>query len=136
MEKIKESLAELEKFTDIISVAASYEKDIFLKDPIIYGAAERFILLGLKCMLDVCGDIVQKYGFSGNTNCENLIVLLQKHKVYPEWLANRLAVKTKLITSPDRDYLKEMNKSDLYDLLDEVILDFRYFKKFVLEYIV
>ena len=134
--KIEKELKKLEEFTEILSVASTYEEDVFIGDPIVHGGAERFILQGLASVLKV-GKLVAEENDSKNLSTpKDVLETLRNNKVYPEWLCDNLSKKIKYIDILDYDYLRHMDKEEIYDSLDEFISDFRHFKKFVLEYVI
>ncbi len=134
MDKIMERLQDLETYTEIISVAATFEKSIFLHDPLVCGGAGWYIQLALKCIADINNKICREYGFTGIDYPETL-ELLQRHKVYPDWLVKNLAGKREFVPGQDNEVIEGIEKEKLYELLTETLSDFRYIKKFVLEYI-
>ncbi|QIB27550.1 DUF86 domain-containing protein [Caloranaerobacter azorensis] len=136
IEMIKKELDVLEKYTEILSVAYTYDEETFIHEPLIYGGTERFIILGLKSIVDVCRMVIDYCNFKRTDDYREMIRILEYKKVYPSWLSESLVRKIKYIFTLKYDYLKYMNKKELYTLLEEIIRDFRHFKKYVLEYIV
>lgn len=132
---IVRELDRLEGYTEIISLASNYEKEIFVKEPIIYGGSERFIILGMTCVIEVCELIIMNFHLNRNKGFKEMIGILEKNRVYPEWLSTNLKNKVRYIFTLKYDYLRYMNKEELYNILDEVVSDFRHFKKYILEYI-
>ena len=133
--KIENELKKLEEFTEILSVASTYEEDIFIGDPIVYGGAERFILQGLASILNVGRLVAEESDLQNSSDYKEVLETLRNNKVFPEWLCYSLSNKVKYIDTLDYDYLRHMDKSEVYKVLDEFIWDFRHFKKFVLEYV-
>ncbi|MEW6623799.1 MAG: hypothetical protein AB1420_11860 [Bacillota bacterium] len=135
MEKIKRKLDELEEYTEILSMVSTYSKEDFMNNPIYYGGAERFILLGYHNILEASKLICEHCRFS-NIHSKDIIKSLEINKVIPPWLVSNINKRKKYIFTLKYDYLRLMNKEELYFLLKDIISDFRHFKKYVLEYII
>ncbi|WP_157910317.1 hypothetical protein [Petroclostridium xylanilyticum] len=133
---IRQGLNLLEEYAEIISTASAYLKEEFENSPLIYGGAERYILLGLGQIFKVCKLVIGKYYSEKSYEVSKYIKILEKHKILPPWLAIRLTDKVECISFfSQEDCLKDINKAQVYNWLDEIVSDFKHFKKYVLEYI-
>lgn len=128
-------LKKLQEYTEILSAVATYSTSDFIENPIIYGGAERFILLGYQCILETCKLVCEYLDCRENFDDVELIKKLESNRVFPAWLGVNLNQRIKYIYTLHYDYLRCMSKSELYTLLDEIVGDFRSFNKYVLEYI-
>ena len=92
-------------------------------------------MLGSKLVYEV--SILLRDSLSIDNSLENqeLLNALAERKVYPRWLAENLSDSMRYYFLK-YDYLEGINKTELYGMLDQIVSDFRHFRKFVLEYIV
>jgi len=135
LQEIRKELDTLEYYTEILSTATTYPEDIFMESPLIYGGAERYVLLGLERVSDVCKLLTSYYHIEGVNDYKDILRVLEEKKVYPDWLSHRLTERVEQSLYSEIDYLEGLSKDSLYVLLDETISDFRYFRKYVLEYV-
>ncbi|SCX75990.1 hypothetical protein [Alkaliphilus peptidifermentans] len=133
MEEIRRKLNKLDEYAEILSVASTYSKEDFINNPLIYGGAERFTILGYQNILEVSTLVIKHCQFP---NTKNLIKTLESNRVFPNWLSANINGRIKYIYTLEYDYLKLMNKDELYNLLPEIVSDLRHFRKYVLEYVV
>lgn len=137
MINFKQKLDKLDIYAEILSVAATTEKIVFIKSPLIYGGAERYIILGYKLILEASKEMLEHYDFSNSNEPEAIVKILGTNRVYPPWLTKSLAKNINYgILKNNEDLLLQMDKEKLYYLLDEFIKDFRHYRKFVLEYVI
>lgn len=130
--KIFYKLNQLESFTEIISIATGFMKEDFIHDPLIYGGANRYILLGLEHIRDIGMMLCDIYGLDMTEH--ELPKLLAKNKIFPHWLAENL-LNINTFFRQQHDEYEEKDPALLYGKLDQIVSDFRHFKKYVLEYL-
>lgn len=135
MEDILRKLEKLREYTEILSVAAAYSKRDFVEMPLIFGGAERFILLGYENILETCKLTCKHCNLRDNLKDREIIKELELNRVFPQWLGVNLNKRVMYIYTLEYDFLRYMSKEELYTLLDDIISDFRHFRKYLLEYI-
>lgn len=133
--KIIYKLDQLESYTEIISIAAGLIEEDFIRDPLVYGGAYRYIILGLEHVRDICILLRNIFNLNAFVGDNELLQVLVKNKVIPRWLAKNLLINIKELYEQQCDDLKETDKTKLYGKLDQIVSDFRHFKKYVLEYL-
>ena len=83
--KIRQYVALLKKIRGLANQAT------FVKDPLIYGNAERYLQLAIQALLDISNHIVADMNLNLPADSKELFDLLAKHKVLPVRLSKRLA---------------------------------------------
>ncbi|KAB3530521.1 HepT-like ribonuclease domain-containing protein [Alkaliphilus serpentinus] len=135
MKILLNNLDKLEEYAEILSTAASYTKMDFLETPLVYGGAERFILMGYQNILESCYLVIQDSNHKSPLNQLDIVSVLEDKRVIPPWLSSNLKERIKYIYTLEYDLLRHISKDELYILLENYVSDFRNFKKYVLEYI-
>lgn len=107
----------------------------FIRDPLIYGGANRYILLGLQNVRDICILVYDVLSLNSLVGDNQLLQVLAKNKVFPRWLAENLSLNLKEFFEKQYDDYKEIDRLKLYGNLHQIVSNFRHFKKYVLEYI-
>lgn len=127
-------LDNLERYTEIISVAADLFEEDFVSNPLNYGGANRYILLGLHDVREAIRHLSHLLNLEYREyDCE-ILKILADSKVFPPWLAENLA--TDFNDFREEQYCDLKNGHNLYCSLDSIVSDFRHFKKYVLEYLI
>lgn len=132
--KIIDTLENLERHTEIISTAAGLLEEDFVSNPLNYGGANRYILLGLHDVREASRLMSDQLNLD---HCEHdceLLKVLADSKVFPPWLAKNLSADFNDFRQKKYCDLKDEHK--LYSRLDSIVSNFRHFKKYVLEYLI
>lgn len=64
-----------------------------------------------------------------------ILHVLAKTKIHPPWLADNLSQDIAFVIRQQNIDFEEADHTKLYGRLDQIISDFRHFKKYVLEYL-
>ncbi|MTI67178.1 MAG: hypothetical protein FH753_11355 [Firmicutes bacterium] len=124
LNEISGKLDTLEYYTEVLYVARSYRKEDFIGEPLIFGGTERYILLGIKEIKDICR-LVGHYNGLMENDIANILDYLDDKKILKANLKLRFEKYLPIIKV---DYLKYMDKEELYEIINEFIDCFSDFK--------
>lgn len=131
---IIKKLNKLESYTENISVAAGLLDEGFVSNPLMYGGAVRYILLGICELRETTKLMCKEYSIEDCKGDFERLTSLAEKKIFPTWLAKNLYV---IISEMSEMQCDDPNdKSELYGRLDGIVSDFRHYKKYVLEYLI
>lgn len=122
--KIRQYVALLKKIRGLANEA------MFVKDPLIYGNAERYLQLAIQALLDISNHIVADMNLNLPADSKELFDVLAKHKVLPVRLARRLTPMAGFRNILVHEYL-EIDRHRVYRALKEDLGDFEGFIKAV-----
>jgi len=122
--KIRQYVALLKKIRGLANQAT------FVKDPLIYGNAERYLQLAIQALLDISNHIVADMNLNLPADSKELFDLLAKHKVLPVRLSKRLAPMAGFRNILVHEYL-EIDRYRVYRALKDDLGDFEQFIKAV-----
>jgi uncharacterized protein YutE (UPF0331/DUF86 family) len=122
--KIREYLALLRK---IRGMAAESR---FVKDPLIYGNAERYLQLAIQAVLDVSNHIVADLGANLPADNKELFDMLAKRKIVSVRLARKLTPMAGFRNLLVHEYM-EIDRHRVYATLKNDLGDFEAFVKAV-----
>lgn len=106
------------------------EEQQFVKDPLIYGNAERYLQLAIQAILDISNHIVADRNLDLPANNKELFDLLAKQKVLSASLSKRLVLMAGFRNVLVHEYL-EIDRHRVYRALKEDLGDFEKFIKAV-----
>ena len=118
--KIREYIGLLQKIYKLSSEKA------FIKDPLIYGNAERYLQLAIQCVLDVSNHIVADMRLNLPSDNKELFELLVRKKIVPTALARRLMPMAGFRNILVHEYL-EIDRKRVYAVLKNDLKDFEKF---------
>ena len=122
--KIREYVALLRKIRGLT------DEEHFLKDPLIYGNAERYLQLAIQAVLDISNHIVADMQLSLPADNRQLFEVLAKHKVFSAPLAKKLISMAGFRNVLVHEYL-EIDRRRVYRALKDDLGDFEKFIKSV-----
>jgi uncharacterized protein YutE (UPF0331/DUF86 family) len=128
---VRARLAKIRQYVALLKrIRALANESTFVKDPLIYGNAERYLQLAIQALLDVSHHIVadMELGLPGDSRA--LFDLLAKHKVLPARLSRRLAPMAGFRNILVHEYL-EIDRRLVYRALKDDLGDFEKFVKAV-----
>ena len=102
----------------------------FVKDPLIYGNAERYLQLAIQAVLDISHHIVADMKLNLPTDTKELFSLLTTHKVLPVRLSKKLVSMAGFRNVLVHEYL-EIDRRRVYGVLRDDLGDFAKFIKAV-----
>jgi uncharacterized protein YutE (UPF0331/DUF86 family) len=118
--KIREYVALLRKIYRQTTEAA------FVKDPLIYGNAERYLQLTIQCVLDVSNHVVADMRLSLPSDNRELFLILAKHKIISTPLSRKLTAMAGFRNILVHEYL-EIDRHRVYSALEKELPDFEKF---------
>ena len=102
----------------------------FVKDPLIYGNAERYLQLAIQSVLDVSNHIIADMNLNLPASSQELFDLLATHKVLSIRLARKLVPMAGFRNVLVHEYL-EIDRHRVYQVLKKDLGDFESFIKAV-----
>ena len=106
------------------------DEEHFLKDPLIYGNAERYLQLAIQNVLDISNHIVADMKLSLPADHRQLFELLTKHKVVSASLSTKLISMAGFRNVLVHEYL-DIDRRRVYGVLTRDLGDFEKFIKAV-----
>lgn len=122
--KIREYVALLRKIRRLA------DERRFVKDPLIYGNAERYLQLAIQAVLDISNHIVADMKLNLPADSKELFGLLATHKVLPVRLSKKLVSMAGFRNVLVHEYL-EIDRRRVYRVLRDDLGDFAKFIKAV-----
>ena len=122
--KLREYVALLRKIRGLA------DEEHFLKDPLIYGNAERYLQLGIQAVLDISNHIVADMKLSLPADNRQLFEVLAKQKVFSASLSKKLIAMAGFRNVLVHEYL-EIDRKRVYGALRDDLGDFEKFIKSV-----
>lgn len=118
--KIRQYVALLKKIRGLASETK------FVKDPLIYGNAERYLQLAIQALLDISNHVVADMNLNLPADNKELFDVLAKQKVLPRRLCERLTPMAGFRNILVHEYL-EIDRHRVYRVLKEDLGDFEKF---------
>lgn len=122
--KIREYVALLRK------IYKQADEAHFIKDPLIYGNAERYLQLAIQCVLDISNHAIADMRLSLPTDNRGLFEMLAGHKIISAALAKRLTAMAGFRNVLVHEYL-EIDRRRVYSVVKNELSDFEKFIKAV-----
>ena len=122
--KIREYVALLRR------IRRQADEQHFIKDPLIYGNAERYLQLVIQAVLDVSNHMVADLNLSLPADSKELFDLLAARKILPLPLSKKLVSMAGFRNVLVHEYL-EIDRRRVYRVLSEDLGDFEKFIKAV-----
>ena len=122
--KIRQYVALLRK------IRGMADESRFVKDPLIYGNAERYLQLAIQAVLDVSNHIVADLGANLPADNKELFDLLAKRKIVSARLARKLTPMAGFRNLLVHEYM-EIDRHRVYAALESDLGDFEAFIKAV-----
>ena len=118
--KIREYVALLRRIRSLA------DESRFIKDPLIYGNAERYLQLAIQAVLDISNHIVADKQLRLPADSKELFELLATHKIFPRLLSKRLTSMAGFRNVLVHEYL-EIDRRVVYRVLSDNLGDFERF---------
>jgi len=118
--KIREYVALLRK------IYRQNEEKTLLKDPLVYGNAERYLQLAIQCVLDISNHIVADLRLNLPADNRELFEMLAEHKVLSKSLSARLTSMAGFRNILVHEYL-EIDRKRVFGALKNDLGDFEKF---------
>lgn len=98
----------------------------FVKDPLIYGNAERYLQLAIQCVLDISNHVVADMRLNLPSDNKELFERLRTQKIMPALLAKKLTAMAGFRNILVHEYL-EIDRRRVYAVLKNDLGDFESF---------
>lgn len=99
------------------------DKDRFIRDPLIYGNAKRYLQLAIQCILDIGNHIVADMRLNLPSDNKELFELLAKHRMLSASLSKKLIAIAGFGNVLVHEYL-EIDRGRVYAALAKDLGDF------------
>lgn len=83
-------LQRLERYLEILRTLQGYALEQYVADPLVHGAAERYLHLAIECMLDLGNHLIADRGWRTPESYADVLRTLEAQQVMPVELARRL----------------------------------------------
>lgn len=113
--------ARLERFREYLKILKQVQRrglDDFRKDPLVHGAAERYLQLAIECLLDIGNHIISDRGYAKPESYGQILKILSREGVVPDDLARDLDGMAAFRNILVHDYLR-VDLDKVYDLMRE-----------------
>jgi uncharacterized protein YutE (UPF0331/DUF86 family) len=118
--KIRQYVALLRK------IKGQSDEKTFVKDPLIYGNAERYLQLAIQCVLDISNHIAADLRLNLPSDNKELFEILAAHKILPKALSAKLTSMAGFRNILVHEYL-EIDRRRVYSALKNDLGDFEKF---------
>lgn len=127
-------VSKLKEYFNNLNEIKKYDKDEYIKNPIIYGAAERFLHLSIESVLDVANHIISDLDYRKPENNRDVFEVLYENKIIDSPLKENLLNMASFRNILVHDYLK-LDRSIVYDIIQNNLSDIDKFINLIMTYI-
>ena len=124
----------LNEYIRILKTVIRYDRETYINDPLIYGAAERFLHLSIECVLDIGNHVIADMRYRRPENNKDIFLVLCENKIINERLKSNLCNMAGFRNILVHDYMK-LDRVLVYDIIKDNLNDIEDFIKIVVEYI-
>ena len=124
----------LNEYIGILKSVIKYDRETYINDPLIYGAAERFLHLSIECILDISNHVISDMRCRKPENNRDIFLVLYENKIIDEKLKDNLCNMAGFRNILVYDYMK-LDRGLVYDVINNNSNDIEDFIKIVVEYI-
>ena len=124
----------LNEYIKILDSVRSYDKEKYINDPFIYGAAERFLHLSIESILDIANHVISDMRYRKPENNKDIFLVLYENKIIDEKLKNHLCNMAGFRSILVHDYMK-LDRALVYDIINNNLQDIEDFIKVIIEYV-
>ncbi|WP_315115407.1 type VII toxin-antitoxin system HepT family RNase toxin [uncultured Clostridium sp.] len=133
-EVVLSRINKLNEYINILNSVRNYNKEEYIKDPFIYGSAERFLHLSIECILDIGNHVIADMKYRKPENNKDIFFVLYENKIINEELKNNLCNMAGFRNILVHDYLK-LDRGLVYDIINNNLNDLKTFVEIVIEYV-
>jgi uncharacterized protein YutE (UPF0331/DUF86 family) len=137
-ERVIEHLKYLNKYCLLLAEIKKRDFDDFMKDPMLQGSAERFLQLAIESCLNIGNRILSLYQFVKPTatpeTYADIFIQLKTLGVIDKVFCDRLVKMAKFRNRLVHLYW-EIDKDNLYEIIQDNLEDFSIFQKNILAYL-
>ncbi|MFA5585828.1 MAG: DUF86 domain-containing protein [Saccharofermentanales bacterium] len=111
-------LERLREYLEVLEAAQRYDAERFVKDPFIYGAAERHLHLAIECLLDIGNHVISDRGYRKPENYADIFRILAEKDDLPGELCEDLVGMAAFRNVLVHDYLR-LDRRRIHEILRE-----------------
>ena len=119
-------LVKLREYVRLLEILGKHSEEKFLKDPFLYGNAERYLQLSIQCLLDIGNHIVAEKKLGTPADYTEIIRILGNSGIIPNELVDRILPMAGLRNILVHDYL-EIDRTQIYRMIREQLGNFEIF---------
>lgn len=127
-------LDKLREYIQYLNSIELIEKDVYLKDPMIYGSSERFLHLAIECIMDIANHLISDLRFRKPENNRDIFEILYENKLIDSDLKHSLSNMASFRNILVHDYLK-LDRGLVYNIIKNNLKDIEQFIKITADYI-
>lgn len=116
IEIIQKKISKLKDYIALLEKIQKYSKDTFIKDPVIHGAAERYLQLAIESIFDIGNHIISDKNLRKPTTYFDILVILKEEKILAEKTFEEAKGMAGFRNALVHDYL-ELDLEIVYDVL-------------------
>jgi len=131
---INSRIMKLREYTTILKEIRKEKLEEFMKNPRIYGSAERFLHLAIECCIDIANHIISIKSEKTPESHSEIFQILTELLSIDEDFSKKLTDMIKFRNLLTHSYLKIKHK-DIYEILQINLDDFDKFIELVLNYL-
>lgn len=125
-------LDKLKEYVDFLESVKKHDKENYIKDPYIYGASERFLHLGIECVIDIANHIISDMGYRKPESNRDVFTILYENNILSKDLTERLSDMASFRNILVHDYLK-LDRGIVYEFIVGNLADFQSFAEDVVK---
>ncbi|APM39264.1 type VII toxin-antitoxin system HepT family RNase toxin [Clostridium kluyveri] len=125
---------QLNEYVNILKTIKKYDKETYIKDPLIYGAAERFLHLSIECILDIGNHVISDMGYRKPENNRDIFLVLYENNILDEKIKINLCNMASFRNILVHDYIK-LDRELVYGIINNDLKDIEEFVKIIIEYV-
>lgn len=131
---INSRISKLREYLKILAKLKKEKKKDFIKDYKIYGLAERYLQLSIECILDIGNHLISRLNLEKPETYQEILEILGNNEILPEEFAHKIAKMAGFRNILIHNYL-DIDRTIVYDHLQENLTDFKDFNKYIITYI-
>ena len=111
-----------------------YSRDDYESNPLIYGAAERFLHLTIECVMDIANHVISDLSYRKPENNRDIFEVLFENKVIGAQLKENLCNMASFRNILVHDYIR-LNRLAVYDIINNNLKDIEKFISIIATYL-
>ena len=113
-------LEKLREYLDVLRSIREYDLERFRRDPLVYGAAERYLHLSIECLIDIGNHVISDRGYRKPQNYADVFMVLNEEDIISDELLEKIEGMAAFRNILVHDYLR-LDRDRVYTLFSEKI---------------
>ena len=113
-------LEKLREYLNILRSIREYDLERFRRDPLVYGAAERYLHLSIECLIDIGNHVISDRGYRKPQNYADVFMVLNEEDIISDELLEKIEGMAAFRNILVHDYLR-LDRDRVYTLFSEKI---------------